>query len=74
MESKYMKNWYHKFLSMFESPKQEVPHRAEMVELLIDCRKRARDYAESDPYMAGLNQGRAEILEAVLNTVLKDGE
>ena len=44
--------------------------RADLQRKLVDFRQRARQYKESgDPYMSGLNQGRAEIIEAMLDTI-----
>ena len=42
-----------------------------MLHVLKDLEKRAIEYKESDPYLAGLNAGRAQMLEYMLETIFK---
>lgn len=72
-----MKNLFKSVLKYFDinsdiKKRREVKEdtRTMLQRKLVDFRQRARQYKESgDPYMCGLNQGRAEIVEAMLDTI-----
>lgn len=53
------------------APRNTDMMRRTLMENMAECRKRARDYRESDPFLAGKNEGRAEIMQAMLETLYK---
>lgn len=51
-----------------------VPLTLRLLREATDCERRARDYDVSDPYLAGVNSGRAEILRRWSSSANEKGQ
>lgn len=56
---RWLWRWVRRF---FATKPRQSPLYFHLLREATDCERRARDYDLSDPYLAGVNSGRAEML------------